>query len=86
MTETSAFSIVTQIVGKEAAEAIREHFAGEMVYIPRRPALDVEMIRAEVDEALPDSASVQSAYETVAERHSVSPRTIRRLVTALVIY
>jgi|GEM_PF-4475208 len=85
MGETSAFSIVTQLVGEEAAEAIREHFAGEMVYIPRRPILDADTIRAEVDEVLPGSASVLSAYETVAERHNVSTRTIRRLVTVPVL-
>ena len=83
MNEATTFSILQGIVGSDLAERVRNELGGESVYVPKRPSVDADVLRAEFDEVLPGAASVCSAYEAVGRHHGVSGRTVRRMLATV---
>ena len=69
-----------EIVGPEAMRELCTRFGGTRVYIPHRPPNLHAVIVSDFDRILPQSSTVMSAYEQVAEANGVATRTVRRLV------
>ena len=76
----SAATELQSIVGDSLMQQICDRFGGQVVYIPATLPGRNRLILHDFNAVVPDCPSVHSAYETVAEAHHVSPRTVRRLV------
>jgi Mor family transcriptional regulator len=81
ITETSASSVLLQLVGPEIMERISSTFGGEAVYIPRkiREGRD-EIIKQEFNDLLSSGATCMSSYHQLAKKHELSPRRIMEIV------
>ena len=79
MTATSAASELHEIIGDELMEQVCDRLGGQRVYIPRTWYCSEELADA-FNRVIHEATTVGSAYETVAEEFSVSPRTVQRAV------
>jgi len=79
--EGSTASILTSIVGAEAANRIMRTFGGETVYIPRvdRDSRD-RIIKHEFRDLLSSGGTCMSSYRHLAEKHDLSPRRVMAIV------
>jgi Mor family transcriptional regulator len=78
---SSTASILTSIVGAEAADRIMQTFAGETLYIPHkdRDRRDYT-IRHEFRDLLSGGGTCMSSYRELAKRHDLSPRRVMAIV------
>lgn len=81
--ETSTASILTSIVGPEAADRIMQTFGGETLYIPKgdKSRRDVA-IKREFRDMLSGGGTCMSSYKHLAERHDLSPRRVMSIVNS----
>ena len=78
----SAATVLRDMVGDEMMQRICDTFGGEHIYLPETPPGRSRLILEQFNAEISMSASVHSAYETVAKEFDVSPRTVQRVVCA----
>ena len=82
MSEATALSEIVSIVGEEKMREICQRLGGERVYIPRRvPTLEDVEICQEFNTLLHDGSTCGNAYQTIADAHGVSVRTVQRAIS-----
>ena len=79
--ETSAMSVLVQLVGMEKAEAISETFGGETIYIPKRIKNGRDnIIKHEFHEMLSRGGTCMSSYRQLARKYDLSEHRIMEIV------
>lgn len=79
--ETSASSILFQLVGPEIAEQITAQLGGGVVYIPCRVREGRDdMIKAQFHGLLMEGGTCMSSYRQLAREYALSPRRIMEIV------
>jgi hypothetical protein len=81
ITETSATSVLIQLIGIEAVRKISATFGGEILYVPKRirEGRD-DIIREEFSELLESGSTCMNAYKNLAEKNDLSTRRIMAIV------
>lgn len=73
---------VLEIVGPLLMRELCEQFGGHRVYIPHTVPDRADAIAQEFERVIPAAGSVGLAYQTVADTHECSARTVRRIISS----
>jgi hypothetical protein len=81
--ESSTTSILISLIGKEATEKISNALGGSVIYVPRkiRDGRD-DIIKQEFQDMLIEGTTCMNAYKSIAEKHELSPRRVRAIVSS----
>jgi Mor family transcriptional regulator len=78
---SSTASILTSIVGAEAADRIMQTMGGETWYIPKTDKERRDYtLRNEFRDLLSGGGTCMSSYRELAKRHDLSPRRVMAIV------
>ena len=80
-TETSALSVLVQVVGEEKAEELAQRIGGAAFYFPKtiREPRDAR-IKREFTCLLSTGATCMSSYRQLSKKYRLSPRNVMRIV------